>query len=316
MARRDDSSISLPALALVLPPVAVFLVSDALVGWFAWRGARPPLMHAAGQADAAARLYILSALLICLGAAFLTLLLFARDLLREFGPAMRCRLIVTLAGGLAIGSAWIVFSSHWLPPAESLLGKGLFERVTAIFEPARYGASISLFDRLRALIGLGRIALMLGAGVVIVGAVSCMAHPLADWDEISTREFLLRQRQRLRTYVNAAAMLMVAAIALLLAWTRWPIILMNPHMAKMHLALVDALSVYQGVTLSLVIAIFAIPVATTLDAKLAGLPVLADVSAAPSQGGLFDALGKILVVLAPALASAIPAFVDLARPLG
>ena len=315
MSQVDDSTISWPALALVLPSTSVFFLSDLLASWFGWQGDGPGLTQAVtGQADAAGRLYILAGLLACCGAVFLTLLLGVGEMARAFRPEMRRKFLATLAGGLVLGTLWVWWSATHMLAVQDSLGSGLFGSATQLFAGGPGIGADALQTRFVAILVIGRLALMLGAGFVIVGGVSCMARLKEPATQKKRRDYLLKQRERLRFYVNAAAILMVAAIAFLVAWSRWPLTLMDEATAKTHLALVNAATVYQGATLTLVIALFAVPVAAALRSDLARLPPTPGEAAEDgTQSSLFGPLGKILAVLAPALASVLPALADIAK---
>ncbi|MFT6570212.1 MAG: hypothetical protein ACJAWY_001924, partial [Sphingomonas echinoides] len=126
--------------------------------------------------------------------------------------------------------------------------------------------------------------------------------------------FFLHQRLRLRSYVNAAAGLLVISLLFQIAWMRWTLIAATPAVADAMSHQVDAWAVFTGVSGSIVIALFAIPAATILDARATGTPQTpSDGKTAPLlDAGLLPALGKVLVVLAPTLAGALPTILDFA----
>lgn len=319
MRKQDRSTIGWGSLALVVPPVLVFIGSDLLLGLFGWYGITAMPMAApppGGHIDAAGRLYILAALLASCGVSSLTLLLFARDLAEEFGSAMRRLLLATLLTGLVIGALWMTVFGRFSGALVAPLGTDVIEATVRLFARTTQNGrpEPETIARFAALVFVGRAVLMFGAALTIVGAVSCLARPLPPVSLAEARAFLLRQHLRLRLYVNAAAALMVAAIAFQLAWTRWPQALFATPGAKAFSAHVDAYALYSGVTFSLVIATFAIPVVAGLRAQ--GLALVAEgeasADAAPLLApGLVDSLGKVLVVLAPALAGILPMIADL-----
>jgi hypothetical protein len=100
---------------------------------------------------------------------------------------------------------------------------------------------------------------------------------------------------------------------------RWPGILLAGAELKAYSAQVDAFAVHLGVTASLVIACFAIPVSAILARRAAALPRTGE-GGTPDDPGLFDkgmlgSLGKVLIVLAPSLAGIIPTLVEAAGNL-
>ncbi|NIJ21871.1 hypothetical protein FHS95_003582 [Sphingomonas naasensis] len=315
MRTKNQSTTDWASLALVVPPVLIFIGSDLLLAWFGWYGLAPlPSLAPQPHADAAGRLYILSALLAACGVSFLTLVLFARDLVAEFDARMRRLLLLTLLTGLVVGSLWMTLSGRYFAVLANPLGIDVVGKATELFGSVTDGdrdAKI-VATRLDTLIFVARAGLMIGAALTIVGAVSCLVRPLPP-PAAKARAFLLRQRLRLRLYVNAAAALMVASIVFQLAWTRWPQALFEPAAAKAFSAHVDAFALYSGVTSSLVIASFAVPVVAGLRARAAALTEEGEDAEAPVllDAGLMDGLGKILVVLAPALAGILPTIADL-----
>lgn len=323
LARKEDRSrIDWASLALVLPPTLVFLLSDWLVARFGWYGLGPmpavvPLPH--GHTDAAGRLYILAALLAVCVATFLTVLLFARDVAEEFGPRMRRVLFATIASGLAIGALWVWLYSLPQLALEAPLGTDVIDSAARLYERLTQGgrgANVTA-STLESMILLARIVLMLGAVLVVVGAVSCLASPLESATIEEKRAFLERQHLRFRLYINAVAALMVTAIAFQLAWTRWPQALLKEPAAKAFSAHVDAFALYSGISLSLVIASFAIPVAAVLHERASAMTIGDPETAKLPElfgAGLMQGLGKVLVILAPAVAGIIPTLAEILQP--
>lgn len=180
-------------------------------------------------------------------------------------------------------------------------------------DDTRTVAKPSMMDKFRALMATIRVLLIVAAGALIGGAVSCLAEPTGQMSDEQRLDFFEGQHKRLRRYVNLAALLMVAGMAFMIAWMRWPLPLMSEAaMAKAYTAHVDALAIFFGVTYSLVIASYAGPVTAVLRSQLAKFQRAAN---GPVELDLFDkgaltALGKVLVVLAPALAGALPAVLD------
>jgi hypothetical protein len=271
-----------------------------------------------------ARLYIMASMLAVGGVAYLALLLFFNDMAKEFGRAMRLKFFATLAVGILVGIAWMQWGAS-IDQADGLgsgFMRGMFHQIACPGDtkaPCPTTTGVARFAQFELILMLCRIALMLGAAVIIVGGVSCLVRPTAQLDGEAERVFIDRQRQRLRAYVDTAAALMVVALLFGFAWMRWPLILLDGTAAQNHIAHINAMAVFNGVSLSLVIAAFAIPVNMALMDRARMLPAVdaAPGSATPLLGeGFLGSAGKLLVVLAPSLAGAIPALIDFLGHLG
>jgi hypothetical protein len=331
MRARDGSTISTPALLLVVPPVLLLILGDLLFWWFGWHGQSvvPQLSDMAqGREDATGRLYILTSFIVLCGVAFFALLLFCTDLIAEFDRAMRWRLLAIMAIGLTVGATWLLLS-QWRVAEIDYVGGDFLQKVATQYarlgecQPGKGGryictgnAASTVLPQLEALLKAAKALATAGAAVVIMGAVSCGIRPAPGADAPTQRAFLRRQRARLRRYVNAAAAVMVAAVLFSFAWMAWPLPLLSGGMRTAYLEQIHALALFSGVTDTVVIAAFALPVAASLRNWSERLPPSGDGEDDPIlAGGLLDSAGKILVVLAPALAGILPGLIDLARPL-
>jgi hypothetical protein len=313
-----ETWISWISLALVVPPVLVFILTDLLFWYFGRPGdiLSKDIHAAAAGADSVARLYIMASILAVGGASYLALLLFANDMAKEFGRAMRYKFFATLAVGILVGIVWLEYGVS-IDQADGL-GQGFMK--SAIHRIGCPGEQTCLpsdlearFAHFKVILLLCRVALMLGAAVIIVGGVSCLVRPTVSLGWKAERTFIDRQRRRLRAYVDTASALMVVALLFGFAWMRWPLIVLDGPAAQNYAAHINAMSVFSGVSLSLVIASFAIPVNMALMERAGTIPRVEGAAGggAPLLGeGFLGSAGKLLVVLAPSLAGAVPALVD------
>jgi hypothetical protein len=311
--QEDDSRMSWTATLLALPPIGVFFLGDFLSGSFAWQGAAPKLSEPGSAAvglDPSNRLLVLAAALAGFATAYLIVLRFAADLRDEFGPNTRRWLLGWYAGGVLLGAAWVL-SGYAQVPINSQLGKNALNEALGLFGSAEGVAGDRLLHRFETLALYSRLALMLAAGIVVTGGVSSLVDPIRALDNDEAHAFLQHQRARLRSYVNAAAALLVVSLAFQVAWMRWSLIAFDPAATVSMGRHVDAFAIFTGVTGSVVIALFAVPASTILSARAAALP---QPSATPGEPlldpGLLPNLGKILVVLAPTLAGSLPTILD------
>jgi len=308
---QDQSTLSLPATMLALPPLSLFFLADWLQGWFAWRGSAPAVALPAdiGASDASARLLILAASLALVAVVYLVVLRFFADVLDEFGPRMRRWVLGWYAGGITLGAIWVMSGWGQVTLSDQLGANFLPTAITSL--DAAAGGNDTLFGRFEVLMTAMRLVAMLAAGIVVTGAVSCLASPLATLGQDEERAYIRRQRARLHGYVSASSVLLVSTIVWQVAWMRWPSVVLGEARGA-YLGQIESAAIYSGVTASAVIACFAIPVASILSARAAALPRVDGEEPEPAlfDQGLADTLGKVLVVAAPAIASALPALAE------
>jgi hypothetical protein len=296
---------------LALPAIGAFFVADLMGFGMAWHGATTlanGVPFDLGRQDATARLFILAAALAGFAIAYLTILRFVSDMNDEFGPKMRLWLWSWLIGGVTLGGMWVLRSYH----VQGLLGDHfLLDAVNAFGKPTGAGGD-ALFRNFESVSWWLRLATMLASGMVVTGGVSCLAMPIERPGPAAMRAYLHRQHRRLRSYVNLAAIVLVLGIVFQVAWMRWPALLLSPMDRPSDLAYVDAAAIHMGVTGSVVIALFAVPTASVLTSRGAELPPAAGDTADDGlfDKGLLDAMGKVLIVLAPALAGVVPTIVQ------
>jgi len=179
---KDQSSISLGVTLLALPSIGVFFLADVLGMLFRWElkpvfGALPAEFW---WQDGAARMPMLAAALAVLASAYLTALCFVTDMKEEFGPDVRRWLSRWFGGGVIFGTLWVVGTLALAPPAEHDFVRqalGIFGATPNSLLPVQFAA----------LTILARLALMLAAGMVITGGMSCLAVPLKPLDDAPMR---------------------------------------------------------------------------------------------------------------------------------
>lgn len=335
-------------------------------GWHGVGNAPVATAMEQAHAEAMSRLLVLAGFLAVAGVSFFAFLSMGADLKRLFGPIARARLLLGMAAGVLVAAIYFSTLGQGIPVQE-YVGRTLLSTAAQEFDklescvpkidpvpaptptptatpaaqpsPAptatpkplvctkKPSTAMPLIKRFWWIMFAMRALLILAAGAVIGGAVSCLSQPtgtLAD----KPAEFLAGQRRRLKRYVDLAALLMVSGMAFMIAWMRWPLALMTGTAAANYAAYVDALGVFFGVTYSLVIASYALPVTAVLRTRVAAHlrdnPPAAPAdpaNPAPDEPDLLDknfmqSLGKVLVVLAPALASLVPSVVDALTSLG
>lgn len=317
--------ISCASLAIIAAPIFFYIFSDILFLIFGWHS--PHLAPSPGQnfdarIDATARLLILAAILAVTGAGCFAICRFVADL-RPMPASVRRPLLLGLVAGVTITLLYSATLGDCIPIAD-YLGDGFMRSALSTFDTASgVGAdgdrrhAISLITRFDWLMATVRLFLILSSAAIIVGAASCLGQPPADRPDDEQAAAIIAQQQRLRTYANMGAILMVCGMFFMLAWMHWPGILLDGAAARAYIAHVNALALYFGVTYSLMIAAYTLPTATILHARCMSLGDAARAGEdMPLMGkGVIDSLSKLLVILAPTLAGAAPAVVELLRPL-
>lgn len=313
----DDSTMSWTVTLLAVPPIGFFFVSDVLRWNFAAQtkvSEFRTLDFAASQVDATNRLFVIAAALAGFGLAYLITLRFLADLRDEFGPDMRTWILRWYCGGVLVGALWVV-GGYWFVPAGVPLGADYLDRTLGWLSAASETSRATLPQRFQVLAMCNRFAFMLAAGMVVTGGISALVEPIRTLDADEAYAFWRHQRLRLRGYVNAAAALLVAGLVFEVAWMRWTLVALPPAAADLMGRHVDASALFTGVGGSVVIALFAVPAATILDARMrakATPPKPGDGPAASVfKVDLLPTLGKALVILAPTLAGSLPAILDL-----
>lgn len=307
--QKEAIKVSWAATLLALPSIGVFFLADILAHPFAWQGTGPKFAEmtvAMARQDAAGRFFMLAAALASFAIAYLIILRFVADLRDEFNAPTRAWILGWYGGGVVVGAIWVATGCQQVPMADQL-GKGFLK------EALDHLDNRGLLPSLEHLAICSRIAIMLAAGIVVTGGVSALAEPRTPLKGDAAHAFLEHQHRRLRGYVNAAAALLVVSLVFQIAWTRWPLAALDPASAKAVIPHVDAFAAYTGVTGSLVILLFAAPVATMLAERAARLPARATAAATPPllDSGILASLGKIFAVLAPTLAGLAPGVLDL-----
>ena len=259
---RKKDELLLPAWApwLVLLPVAVIAVDLSLHYAFGWHDKISDVAASAPvRAEAAGRTRVLSAILPFLLVTSLILGLFARDYLTLFGRQVRRGLLVPILifGGAAL-SVIVMQENGALVPQE-LVGKNF---IAEAFHKRETMGGVKLTDALELLVDIFRVALMLGAGAVIAGTISCLAVPAESLRPARRAALRAMQRRRLDTYLYASAVLLVSGLFFIDSCFRWPApFSTEPVRYAEH---VNALMLSDGIMYSTIIASYYIPVALFL----------------------------------------------------
>jgi hypothetical protein len=137
------------------------------------------------------------------------------------------------------------------PQAPRVESGGLFDRLLHI--------DATLFQLFQGLNGAQRYFLALLTPALVLGSISCLAMPPRP-----TKSDCRRQADRLNTYLYLSAATLVIGLIFLAAMLRWPAYGLNEAQAKAYGAHVDAYVLYWGITYSILIASYYVPVAVRL----------------------------------------------------
>lgn len=323
-------------LGLLALPMLVLLLSEAMLSAFA-----DPGFDASGVAldsdgalrELAGRYRFLAAFLFYVSCCAAVWALFLLDLGMRYARrvwALAVGSFVLLVGFSIIFS---VLEPAWMGSFEAheLLGAAIFEQglkpATAPICAAGMCGDQGAFFVMDWLLHQTNWISALAVSAVIVGMILCLAGsngPLGTAAEIAEEGARLREAQKqIRRYLYLAGLLLSIGMIMGLAWMKWPAeLIVDQGMRAEFLKLVDAISLYRGVSYSVLILSFYMPVSLLLMYQIerydaarmrqgGGIKVAEAVQGFDlDQIGSLDSLKAIVSILAPVLASAIGKFVD------
>lgn len=297
-------------LVIALLPLLVISLSSALVHWFGtFAGELQAPAAAANHAEAAGRLRALTTWLVMLAVVLVCLAYFVRSVrVLERGSLRVLALayaVLAIAGLVLVyfgfaGEANRAVADEFIQAALNLPisrpPPGPFDLI------AFHGTE---FDLLQALNWIQRYLLALLTPALVLGSIACLAMP-----QRKTIADCRRQSERLNNYLYLSAAVLVAGLIFLAAMLRWPGYALPEAAAARYNGHVDAYVFYWGVTYSILIASYYVPVAL----RLAGIggAVAESGEAAPSASEHLIATAKALAALfAPAIAGLLGGFIQL-----
>ena len=252
------------ALAIAAYPFAVIAVSGIVIHNFGISAgefdATPGLTHleAAGRLRSlAAWLALTAVIILCIRYASRTLHLFDRESRRYLLLAYLAFAVIGIVAvslgfageaNRAVADAFI--RTALAPQAPHVEGGGALDAIRL---------DVTLFQLFQGLNSAQRYLLALVTPALVLGAISCLAMPLRP-----TRTDCRRQADRLNTYLYLSAATLVIGLIFLAAMLRWPAYGLNEVQAKAYGAHVDAYVLYWGITYSILIASYYVPVAVRL----------------------------------------------------
>lgn len=306
--REDDVRLNPEALLILAGPIAIFLFGDLLFGGLgASQNVSPPEFPAwadVQRAEASHRALVLTGFLLVVSTSAMTVLMFAADLIRLFGPQARRLLLIGFAPAMAtIFLSVVIFTgvTGFVPPTREYLGGAFVEEVLD-----NWGRN--LFELLNGLLLAVQICMLISVPAVILGAISCLAAPASNLPSGTRQSLRDHQQRRLQRYLRLSALMLTAGLLFMMAWMRWPVFALPAGESEAFLEQVNAVSLYFGVNFSLVIIAYYVPVAALLQARQGELAEDDEDGEDAVYGPLFT---KILTVAAPALVGAAAPLIDL-----
>jgi hypothetical protein len=304
---------------LILPPMLVGIGGELLIALFGADGpaytglVRPPASPAMVAAERGARLTMLAFLLLLIFISAGIVTKFALDIRRGYKRSDRGPIYA--AAGIAVATALVIVGATELGIIKDgieLLGPGLFSSAAALAETYGEFETVQVFATIA--------AIATGAGIVAlaVGAVSCLGEGGPGEDEDAVWK---RQSERLQLYVYLGTAMLVSGILFIEAWSHWPNFAFALDSAgksaerEAYASHSNALTIYNGVQYSVMLAAFALPAAAALFAraediarrKLAPEATQDEVDKAKEGAGLsitlMNQIKALVMIIMPFLAS-------------
>lgn len=331
-------------LLIMLLPVVVLIVSEYLLGTFGDTSVHLEGLELKDQSrliELSARYRFLAALFFFGGATISVTAIFVFELSSRHTRRSILTTIVGIVGIIVVSLSFSTFEPDWMPAgfeSESLLGLNLFHALLIPASLAGCEAGGSLPDgcdqqgayfAMDYLLDRANMLTSLSAGAVIAGMVLALSRPAhigrSTHPNLETEAQILKTAQEAtQRYLYSSGILLTTGMVLMLSWMSWPgDAILNDDMRKAHAELVSSLSIYRGVTYSILILSYYLPVSLILKVRIdafhdavatAGQHDLAkDVAGFDIQRiATLDALKAIIAIVSPILTGAIGSFGGLA----
>ncbi|MFK7876867.1 MAG: hypothetical protein AB8B71_13975 [Paracoccaceae bacterium] len=336
---RSKLSIAPKYLAVLLLPIFAVAIAEAVLATFADTSVtlgdlvltqKPEIKELIGRYRFLAVIYFYCAVCITV------LGIFAAELLSRHTFASILRSLAGLVGLVLFSMLFSMFEPDWMGSFEAyeLLGASLFETGLATGDLALCGADRcndqGAFFAMRVTMDVVNVLSGLAVSAVILGMVLALARPsqidLTNRAGILAEGATLQNAQKaVQRYLYLSGLLLSVAMVLGYAWMSWPAGLIESG-ATGYDDLVEAVSLYRGVTYTVLILSFYMPVSLIQMVRIERFQVAANATglediAAQVKGfdieriATLDALKAIVTILSPILASAVGGAISIA-PFG
>lgn len=331
-------------LFIMLMPVGVLIVAEYLLGTFGDTSVHLEGLELKDQShliELSARYRFLAAVFFFGGATVSVTAIFVFELYSRHTRRSILTTLVGILGIIVVSLSFSTFEPEWMPASfesQALLGDNLFHAlmIPASLPGCEAGGSLpdgckqqGAYFAMEYLLDRVNILTSLSAGAVIAGMVLALSRPasvgLSVHPDLEAEARILKSAQEAtQRYLYCSGILLTTGMVLMLSWMSWPgDAILNDDMRKAHAELVSALSIYRGVTYSILILSYYLPVSLILKVRIdafhdavatAGKPELAkDVAGFDIQRiATLDALKAIIAIVSPILTGAIGSFGGLA----
>jgi hypothetical protein len=314
--QQENLDLRWQALLVAVPPFLVYLFNDQLLAHFGTLSGPAPAIASrpAGLPESGARLQYLAALLVFAGIAAAVMAAFFLTL-RILASETRRRMIW---GAVALSIVAAIALNPHLPGGDSLHTPGIPSDIglpdtcpPQVSRPDE--CAVPHYATMVSLLEVWKWVLMTATAALIFGIICCMAGaPQASAERIKAAA-LKQQAKRLNLFLCLAAMLMVSALLVQLAFLRWPRFSMQvPDLAHFD-AYVSAVLLYYGVGYSVFLASFYVPAVCSLGwraDKLTNRKLRAEVLEGVATGPVY-LLQQAATIIAPALTALLTASIGL-----
>ncbi|MCK0126421.1 hypothetical protein MWU76_18670 [Gelidibacter sp. F2691] len=327
-------------LLIMLLPVVVLIAAEYLLGTFGDTTVHLEGLELKAQSrliELSARYRFLASLFFFIGATISVTAIFTFEL---FSRHTRRSILTTLLGIVAVIAVSLSFSTFepdWMPAgfdSHTLLGENLYFEVmlSASLPGCEAGGSLpdncdkqGAFYAMEYLLDRANLFTSLSAGAVIAGMVLALSRPsglgASPHPDLEKEAGILKSAQEsTQRYLYCSGMLLTTGMVLMISWMGWPgDAILDKDMREAHEQLVGSLSIYRGVTYSVLILSYYLPVSLFLKVRIdafhdavkaSDMPDLAeDVAGFDIQRiATLDALKAIIAIVSPILTGAIGSF--------
>lgn len=323
-------------LGILALPAFVLLASEYVLGNFGNSALILPetvTVTSAPLIELTARYRFLSAWFFYVAICVIFIVIFFAELWSQHRPRSAARILAGLVGVVAFTMVFNTIEPVWMGSFEAyeLLGKTLFHDALS---PGWLRACVTslpcdgdgAFHGMEFLLDKANHVTSLAAAAVIAGMVLALARPhrpylLSARGLAAEAEILKRAQDASSRYLYCSGILLSVGMVLVLSWMKWPGQMIEDDILRaQHMGLVDAISLYRGVSYSVLILSYYMPVSLILMVRIErfhaavaahGTPLIGDqvVGFDINRIASLEAFKKIIAIVSPILASALGAAV-------
>ncbi len=323
-------------LGILALPAFVLLASEYLLGNFGNSALLLPntvVVDPAPLLELTARYRFLSAWFFYFAVCTIFIAIFFSELWSQHSPKSAVHILLGLVAVVAFTMVFNTLEPEWMGSFEAyeLLGKSLF--VDALSPGRLRACETSLacgnegaFHGMEYLLDKANHITSLAAAAVIAGMVLALARPhrpylLSSKGLAAEAEILRRAQDTSSRYLYCSGILLSIGMVLLLSWMKWPgQMIADSEMRGRHAELVNAISLYRGVSYSVLILSYYMPVSLILMVRIERFHRAVTAHGSPAIGtqvvgfdinriASLEAFKKIIAIASPILASALGAAV-------